>query len=168
MGKSRRDECSACRGKETDFKQSPSYGVNEYHQTSKIMNQPSFKPTAYNSVSPYLIVTDAAATIRFLSVVFDAFEIRRFADPASGRLRHAEVRLDDTVIMLGDCVEGVWPAVPAHIHVYVQDVDAIYAKAVKYSGVTSVQAPVQKGDEDKRGGFKDAWGTTWWVATKQG
>jgi PhnB protein len=130
------------------------------------MSQPEFKPASYNSVSPYLIVTDAAATIRFLVTVFGAVELRRFADPTSGRLMHAEVRLDDTVIMLGDCVEGVWPAVAAHVHVYVPDVDATYAKALE-NGATAVQAPVQKQDEDKRGGFKDAWGTTWWIATKQ-
>jgi PhnB protein len=130
------------------------------------MSQPVFKPRSYNSVSPYLIVTDAAATIRFLVTVFGAVELRRFADPSGERLMHAEVRLDDTVIMLGDCVEGVWPAVAAHVHVYVPDVDATYAKAL-HNGATAVQAPVQKQDEDKRGGFKDAWGTTWWVATKQ-
>lgn len=55
----------------------------------------------------------------------------------------------------------------SHVHVYVPDVDAIYARALQ-SGAAAVQEPVQKGDEDKRGGFKDAWGTTWWVATKQG
>jgi len=130
------------------------------------MSQPGFKPASYNSVSPYLIVTDAAATIQFLSAVFGAVELRRFADPANGRLRHAEVRLDDTVIMLGDCVEGVWPAVATHVHVYVPDVDATYAKALQ-NGATAVQAPEQKGDEDKRGGFKDAGGTTWWIATSQ-
>ena len=130
------------------------------------MSQPVFKPASYNSVSSYLVVTDAAATLQFLVAVFGAVEIRRFADPASQRLRHAEVRLDDTVTMLGDCVEGVWPAVASHVHVYVPDVDATYAKALQH-GATVVQAPVQKGDEDKRGGFKDAWGTTWWVATKQ-
>jgi len=130
------------------------------------MSQPVFKPASYNSASPYLIVTDAAATIRFLVTVFGAAELRRFADPASGRLMHAEVRLDDTVIMVGDCVQGVWPAVAAHVHVYVPDVDATYGKALQ-NGATAVQAPVQKQDEDKRGGFKDAWGTTWWVATKQ-
>jgi uncharacterized glyoxalase superfamily protein PhnB len=131
------------------------------------MSQPAFKPAAYNSASPYLVVTDAAATIRFLVTIFGAVELRRIPDPASGRLMHAEVRLDDTVIMLGDCVEGVWPAVAAHVHVYVPDVNATYAKALQ-NGATAVQAPVQKQDEDKRGGFKDAWGTTWWVATKQG
>ena len=121
-----------------------------------------FKPASYNSVSPYLIVTNAAATIQFLIEVFGAQEIRRVADPRSGRIMHAEVRLDDTVIMLGDCVEGVWPAVGAHVHVYVPDVDATYAKALK-CGAVSVQAPVTKEDEDKRGAFKDAGGTTRWV-----
>lgn len=125
----------------------------------------SFKPASYNSVSPYLIVTDATATIQFLVEVFGAKEIRRFADPQSGRIMHAEVQLDDTVIMLGDCIEGMWPAVAAHVHVYVPDVDATYAKALKH-GAVSVQEPVKKQDEDKRGGFKDSGGTTWWVGTK--
>ena len=128
------------------------------------MSQP-FKPASYNSVSPYLIVTDAKATIQFLTEVFGAQEIQRFADPQNGRVMHAEVRLDDTVIMLGDCVEGMWPAVAAHVHVYVPDVDATYAKALQH-GAVSVQEPVKKQDDDKRGGFKDSGGTTWWVGTK--
>jgi uncharacterized glyoxalase superfamily protein PhnB len=129
------------------------------------MTQSSFKPSSYNSVSPYLIVTDASAVIRFLAAVFDAVEVRRFSDPASGRVIHAEVRLDDTIIMLCDGVEG-WPAVPSHVHVYVPNVDATYARALQH-GATSIQAPVKKEDEDKRGGVKDAGGTTWWIATRQ-
>lgn len=127
---------------------------------------PIYKPAGYNSVSPYLVVTDAAGTIGFLKEVFGAEELRRMEDPKKpGRLMHAEVRLDDTVIMLGDCIEGAWPAVEAHVHVYVPDVDATYQKALA-CGATGVQEPVQKEDEDKRGGFKDAGGTTWWVGTK--
>ncbi|TDU66072.1 putative glyoxalase superfamily protein PhnB [Prosthecobacter fusiformis] len=127
---------------------------------------PSYKPASYNSVSPYLVVTNAAATIQFLKDVFGGEELRRMPDPKrENRLMHAEVRLDDTVIMLGDCIEGGWPAVEAHVHVYVPDVDATYAKALA-CGATGVQEPVQKDDEDKRGGFKDAGGTTWWVGTK--
>jgi len=66
--------------------------------------------------------------------------------------------------MLADSVED-WPAVPAHVHIYVPDVDATYAKALA-AGATSVQAPLKKGDEDKRGGVRDAGGTTWWIGTK--
>lgn len=68
--------------------------------------------------------------------------------------------------MLADAAPQ-WPAVPAHVHVYVPDVDATYSQALA-AGASSVQAPVQKGDEDKRGGVKGAGGTTWWIATRQG
>ena len=123
----------------------------------------SYKPENYPSVSPYLIVTNAGAAIDFLIAVFDAVEVRRFAD-TDGRVMHAEVRLDDTVIMLGDSADQ-WPAVESHVHVYVPDVDAAYARALQH-GATSVQAPEKKDDDDKRGGVKDPWGTTWWIATR--
>jgi PhnB protein len=123
----------------------------------------SFKPPGQNSVSPYLVVTDAAATIKFLQAVFDAAVLRTFPD-AQGRLRHAEVRIDDTVVMLADAAPQ-WPAIGAHVHVYVPAVDETYARALQ-AGATSVQAPVKKDDEDRRGGVKDAGGTTWWIATR--
>jgi uncharacterized glyoxalase superfamily protein PhnB len=120
-----------------------------------------FKPESYNSVSPYLVVDGAQATMDFLVTVFGA-ERLRIVPGDEGRLRHAEVRIDDTVVMLADALEG-WPAVPAHVHVYVPDVDAIFRRAVE-AGATVVQEPVRKDDPDKRGGFRDAGGTTWWVA----
>ena len=108
-----------------------------------------FKPDGYSTVSPYLIVTDAELTIRFLQTVFDANEIRRFADD-SGRLMHAEVRLGDTVVMLADCTDS-WTAIPSYVHVYVPDVDEAYRRALAAGG-TSVQEPAKKDDDDKRGG----------------
>jgi PhnB protein len=125
----------------------------------------SYKPADYSTVSPYLIVAGASATIDFLKQVFGATEVRRFPDP-SGRLMHAEVRIGDTVVMIADGAEG-WPPVPSYVHVYVSDVDAIYKRALA-AGATSVQEPVKKDDEDKRGGVKDAGGTTWWIATRVG
>lgn len=123
----------------------------------------SYKPDGYHSVSPYLIVDGASATIEFLRRVFGAVEIRRFPDP-KGKIMHAEVRIDDTVVMIADGAEG-WPPVPSHVHVYVSDVDAAYKRALE-AGATTVQEPVKKADADKRGGVKDAGGTTWWIATK--
>jgi PhnB protein len=123
----------------------------------------SHKPEGYPAVSPYLIVDGASATIDFLVKAFGAVELRRFPDPA-GRLRHAEVRIDDSVVMIADGAEG-WPPVPSHVHVYVADVDAAYRRALA-AGAASVQEPVKKDDADKRGGVKDAGGTTWWIATK--
>ena len=123
----------------------------------------SFKPHGYTSVSPYLIVENARRTIDFLVNTFDAVELRSFSH-ADGQIMHAEVRIDDTVVMLADASVD-WTPTPAQIHVYVADVDATYQRALN-AGATMVQAPVKKDDEDKRGGFKDAGGTTWWIATK--
>ncbi len=124
---------------------------------------PHYKPSTYSTVSPYLIVDGASATIDFLVNVFGAVELRRFPD-AHGKLMHAEVRIDDTVVMLADGGDG-WPPVPSYVHVYVSDVDATYRRALE-AGATSVQEPVKKEDEDRRGGVRDAGGTTWWIATK--
>lgn len=124
-----------------------------------------YKPSGYTSAAPYLIVDGAAATIDFLERAFGATELRRYPGE-DGRLRHAEVRIDDTVVMLADPVPAAWPSIPSHVHIYVPDVDAAYRKALE-AGAESVQEPVRKGDEDKRGGVKDAGGTTWWIATMQ-
>ena len=83
---------------------------------------------------------------------------------ADGRLAHAEVRIGDSVVMLADGGEG-WPPISAHVHLYVTDVDASYRLALE-AGATSVQEPVRKDDADKRGGVRDAGGTTWWIATQ--
>jgi uncharacterized glyoxalase superfamily protein PhnB len=123
----------------------------------------SYKPDDYSTVSPYLIVEGAAATIDFLTRVFGAVELRRCPD-AAGKLMHAEVRIDDTVVMLADGGGG-WPPLPSHVHIYVRDVDATYRRAIEH-GAVSVQEPVKKDDADKRGGVRDAGGTTWWIATK--
>src|SRR5215207_9756499 len=88
----------------------------------------SYKPQAYSSVSPYLIVDGASRTIDFLVQVFDAVELRRFPDPA-GKIMHAEVRIDDTVVMLADSAAD-WPPISANVHVYVADVDAAYLRAL--------------------------------------
>ena len=123
------------------------------------------KPDGYTTVSPYLVVDGASRTIDFLASVFDAVELRRFPDP-SGKVTHAEVRIDDSVVMIADAAEG-WPPVPSHVHAYVSDVDAVYRRALD-AGAVSVQEPMQKEDEDKRGGVRDPGRTTWWIATRVG
>jgi PhnB protein len=124
----------------------------------------SWKPTKYTSVAPYLITRNAGRVIEFLCDVLDAERLRRI-DLPDGTIMHAEVRIDDTVVMLGDAGDN-WPAVPSHLHVYVRDVDANFARAVKAGGEV-VQAPSQReGEVDRRGGVKDPGGNTWWLATQ--
>ena len=121
----------------------------------------AFKPEGYNSASSYLLVEGAQATVDFLKAVFNAQPLR-IVPGEHGRLRHAEVRIDDSVVMLADAIDG-WPAVRAHVHVYVADVDAAWARAMQAGG-TPVQAPARKDDGDKRGGVRDPGGTTWWIS----
>ena len=123
--------------------------------------QMPFKPARYNSVSPYLIVDGAQGTIDFLVTVFDATPLR-IIPRGDGKLTHGEVRIDDTVLMITDANEG-WPALAANVHIYVANVDATFARALK-AGAVPIQEPVQRGDPDKRGGFRDAGGTNWWIA----
>lgn len=122
-----------------------------------------WKPQGYTSVSPYLIVDGAQKLIDFLKETFGAQQLRRH--DGEGRVQHAEVRIGDSVVMLADSLPE-WPATPVNVHVYVEDVDAVYARALAAGGV-AVQEPVRKGDVDRRGGFRDPTGNTWWVATQQ-
>ena len=122
------------------------------------------KPAGYNSVSVYLIVEGAQRVIDFLKKAFDATELRRY-DVPDGSIMHAEVRVDDTVIMMGDAGPQ-WPGFPSMLHVYVADVDATYHRALAAGGI-SVQEPQRKeGDPDRRGGVKDPCGNTWWISTQ--
>lgn len=122
------------------------------------------KPKGYTSVSPYLVVGGAQRVIDFLKRAFGATDLRRYEAP-DGSILHAEVRIDDTVVMLGDGGPE-WPPFPSFLHVYVPDVDAAYKQALAAGG-TSVQDPKQRpGDPDKRGGVKDPAGNTWWISTQ--
>ena len=87
----------------------------------------AWKPDGYTSVAPYLVVDGAQRTIDFLTVVFDAQPLRMH--PMGERLGHAEVRIDDTVLMLADGMDG-WPPVASHVHLYVPDVDATWSRAL--------------------------------------
>jgi PhnB protein len=128
------------------------------------MSKP-FKPTGYNSVSPYFIVKGAQQFIDLMKTIFGAEELRRFDKP-DGTIMHAEIRIDDSVIMLGDASEQ-WPPAPIVMHVYVRNVDEIFQKAVD-AGCEIMEKPaVKEGDPDKRGTFKDFWGNMWSLGTQQ-
>ena len=121
-----------------------------------------YKPEGYTSVAPYLMVHDARATIAFLERTFDATTLRCVPSDQPDKIAHVEVRIDDTVIMMTDA--GGEP-VGEHIHVYVREVDEVYARAIE-AGATSVQEPMRKNDPDRRCGVRGPGGITWWIATQ--
>jgi PhnB protein len=124
----------------------------------------NFKPAGYNSVSAYFIVAGAQQFIDMLKQLFHAEELRRY-DMPDGTIMHAEVRIDDTVIMIGDASEQ-FPPNKQLLHVYVPDVDFTFRKALALSCV-AIEYPTEKEDDpDRRGTFSDFAGNIWSVGTQ--
>lgn len=119
----------------------------------------TYKPAGYTSVSPYLLVRDAKKTLGFLETVFGASRLRVIAADGDGGIVHAEARIDDSVVMMGETAEGA----DSHVHVYVRDVEAAFARA-KQAGGSVVQELERKGDGDYRGGINDGNGVIWWLS----
>jgi PhnB protein len=120
------------------------------------------KPAGYHSLTPYLVVEGAARLIDFLEEVFDAEVKERLAAPG-GLVGHAQLRIGDSIVMLGDAHDRYAP-MPAMLYVYVDDVDATYQRALAAGG-TQVEAPVDRFYGDRSGGVKDPCGNQWWIAT---
>ena len=123
-----------------------------------------YKPENYNSVAPYFCVEGAQKFASFLHHLFGAEELRKYVG-SDNKIIHMEVRIDDSIIMIGDSTISNPPKMQ-NIHVYVSDVDAIFNRAIEL-GCKSLQAPVQKKDEpDRRCVFTDIEGNLWSVGTQ--
>ena len=124
----------------------------------------TFKPGGYNSVSPYFIVNGAQRFIDLMNQIFSAKELRRY-DMPDGTIMHAEIQVDDSVIMVGDSSDK-YPPVPMVMHVYVADADKTFEKAIE-AGCEIIEKPKQQvNDPDRRGTFKDFAGNMWSVGTQ--
>jgi uncharacterized glyoxalase superfamily protein PhnB len=116
-------------------------------------------PDGYHTVTPYLAVKGAAQLIDFVASVFGGELTLRMGPP--DRVAHAEMRVGDSMLMLGDAPDE--PS-PAALYVFVEDADAIYRRALD-AGATSLREPETMFYGDRSAGVKDAWGNTWWIAT---
>ena len=127
-------------------------------------------PEGYHSVTPYLCAKGAAQAIEFYKKALSATERMRITQP-DGRVGHAEIQIGDSVIMLADEFPemGVRSpetlgGSPVSIHLYVEDVDAVFQQAVTAGAM--VKRPVA--DQfygDRLGGIVDPFGHTWWIST---
>ena len=121
-------------------------------------------PYGYHTVTPVLMVNDAAKLIEFLKQAFGARERERYADP-DGKILHAEVTLGDSIVQLSDAT-GEWKPVQVPLLLYVTDTDATYRRALK-AGATSLREPMDAFYGDRTAGVKDSFGNSWWIATHQ-
>lgn len=127
-------------------------------------------PDQYPRVMPYLIVDGAAAAIDFYKSVFGAVERMRMPGP-DGRLGHAELEVGESVIMLADenpemGIHGPKNigGTPVTLHVYVEDSDAAFERALD-SGATLLRPIEDQFYGDRSGQFEDPFGHKWNVAT---
>lgn len=127
-------------------------------------------PAGYPSVTPYLILDNAKAALDFYGKAFGATERMRLAMP-NDKIGHAEIAIGDSVIMLADeCAEMQRPsakklgASPVGIHLYVTDVDAVYAQALA-AGATATHPIEDKFYGDRAGTVTDPFGYEWYIAT---
>ncbi|HUP62416.1 MAG TPA: VOC family protein [Thermoanaerobaculia bacterium] len=114
-------------------------------------------------VRPYFIVRGADDLIAFLQQTFDAEVVLRVPTPA-GTVMHAEVRVGDSLVEMGDA-GGQWEPLAAPMHVYIADVDEAYRRAIA-AGATSLYAPIDQPYGDREAGVVDQRGIEWFLATR--
>ena len=119
-------------------------------------------PDGYHSVTPYLIVDGAERLIEFMKQAFGARERMRMPMP-NGLVGHAELEIGDSLVMLSDPLEN-YAAGQASLHLYVEDVDAVFRRALE-AGATSEMEPADQFYGDRLGNLRDAWGNRWSIAT---
>ena len=136
------------------------------------MSKVSYIPKDYNSVTPYLIVKDAAKAIEYYKKVFGATETVRMNGP-EGKVGHAELKIGNSHIMLADENPSMGPGhtsaatvggSPVSLYVYLPDCDTVVAKATAEGA--KILKPVQDQFYGDRSGFlQDPFGHLWGVAT---
>ena len=116
----------------------------------------------YRTITPYLVVTDADAEIRFLEAAFGATVAQANRNP-DGTVMHAELAIGNSLVMLGQA-GGPWKPLNAALYVWVPDCDATYSKALA-AGATSESAPEDKPYGHRNAGVVDRQGITWWIGS---
>ena len=125
-------------------------------------------PPGFRMVSPYLVAEDGPALLDFASKAFGAEELFRTATPGGGV--HGEVRIGDSMLMIGGGVPGQkFPGSlhPNALHLYVEDTDAVFKQALA-AGATSIDAPRDQDYGERSATVKDAAGNFWYIATNKG
>jgi PhnB protein len=127
-------------------------------------------PEDYPRVSPYLVVDGAQKAIEFYTTVLGFTERMRMPGP-DGRIGHAELQLDDSVVMLADEFPEVgakapsaYGGSPVNLSLYVEDVDATFDRAMEAGG-TVVRPLENQFYGDRSATFDDPFGHRWTIHT---
>lgn len=117
------------------------------------------RPQGWSTITPRLVTRDVSGLVAFLKAAFEA----------RGQLltgRPVELRIGDSMLMVSDG-GGDRDVIPAFLHLYVADADAVYARATA-AGAQTVEPPSDMPYGDRRAMVSDAWGNLWQIATYKG
>ncbi len=127
-------------------------------------------PDGYNTVTPYLIINGAKDAIEFYKQAFGATEVLRLNRP-TGDIAHAEIKIGDCKIMLAESCSDSSVSSPENlggttiaIHLYVEDVDAIFEQAID-AGALDLKSVEDQFYGDRTGTLQDPFGHIWFIAT---
>jgi PhnB protein len=119
----------------------------------------------FHTVTPYLTIQQAPELLEFVKRAFGAEELLRTTGSAGGM--HAEVKIGDSIVMLGGGEAWRGTPMPTALHLYVPDTDAAYKLALEL-GATSTHEPMDQEYGERSAGVKDLAGNHWYIATHFG
>jgi PhnB protein len=122
----------------------------------------STPPAGYSTVCPFLMVNDIEKEIGFIGAIFKKMEIKEKLSAANGAVHHAEIRIGECVIMIGNEREG-FPN-RGMTYVFVDDVDQVFRQALAAGGKVLME-PADRFYGFREGGFSDPQGNQWWIAS---
>jgi PhnB protein len=120
-----------------------------------------YRPKGFSDVTPYLIVVDADRLIAFIRNVFNAEEVVCFRGD-DGRINHAAFKIGNAMVELSEARDP-WKPMTAGLHVYVENVDEVYQKALD-AGAVSLYEPADMFYGERSGGVADPEGNHWYLA----
>jgi uncharacterized glyoxalase superfamily protein PhnB len=120
-------------------------------------------PEGYHAVTPCVVSRNTAQLIQFVKEAFGAEELSRLVDE-KGNVTHAEVRIDDSVVMMFDGKES-WQETPAFLRLYVRHADAMFQQALD-AGAEAVTEMTDLPWGDRVGRVRDPLGNVWWIMTR--
>lgn len=123
----------------------------------------SYIPEGLRTVNSYLHPLGAARLVEFLKQAFAAEEVEVYREEAGGPIKHATVRLGDTILEMSEA-HGPYGPMPTGLHFYVPDVDAVYERALQ-AGAKSISTPADQPYGERGAGVMDPAGNSWFLAT---
>jgi uncharacterized glyoxalase superfamily protein PhnB len=156
-----RNEIVEGKGGQQVLLQDPSGNLIELFEPKKT-NSVRAVPDGFHTITPFLVVDNAADLIDFIKAAFEG-KITYMMQSEDGVVRHSTVRIGDSQVMVSNGNE-MYGSMPAMLHLYVEDVDKIYKQAREAGGETIAQ-PEDQFYGDRTAAVRDRWSNQWWIAT---